>query len=28
VLRTSVIHDWPVPKDGITIADADLKRID
>jgi uncharacterized RDD family membrane protein YckC len=28
VLRTSVIHDWPLPKDEIAITDADLKRID
>ena len=26
VLRTSVIHDWPVPKSEVEIADIALKR--
>jgi uncharacterized RDD family membrane protein YckC len=28
VLRSSVVHDWPVPKDEVAIVDADLKRVD
>ncbi len=28
VLRTSVIHDWPVPPDQVAIDDVELKRLD
>jgi uncharacterized RDD family membrane protein YckC len=28
VLRTSVIHDWPIPRSEVEIDDAALKRID
>jgi uncharacterized RDD family membrane protein YckC len=28
LLRTSVIHDWPIPKTEVQIGDAALKRVD
>ena len=28
VLRSSVVHDWPLPKESVVIVDADLKRVD